>query len=309
MSLFSKLRVSTLRGMPLGAAALLTVLLLAAPLPADARAGGGFSFGSRGTRTFSAPAVTPTAPRYAQPFQQTETPRIGQPAPPRSFGFGGGLLAGLLGAGLLGSMFGGGFFGGIAALVGLMVKLALIGGVIWLVLRLVRGRGAGPILAGGPAGYARTGMGGPLPGAASVPPRGAPPAIEPADYAAFEAALMAVQDAYSREDLGTLARLATPEMVRHLQADLGANEARGLRNDVSQPRLLQGDLSEAWSEGASSFATVAMRFAAIDVMVDRRTGRIASGDPVRPVEATELWTFRRERGDSLWRLSAIQQAG
>lgn len=294
---------------PVKAAALLTVLLLASPVPADARAGGGFSFGSRGARTFSAPAVTPTAPRYAQPFQRTETPRVGQPAASRSFGLGGGLLAGLLGAGLLGSMFGGGFFGGIATLIGFMLKLALLGGVVIVVLRLIRGRAAGPVLAGGATGYARTGPAGPLPGAAIPRPQGPAPTIGPADYAAFEAALVAVQDAYSREDRSALARLATPEMVRHLAADLDANRNRSLRNDVSQPRLLQGDLSEAWSEGQASFATLAMRFAAIDVMVDRASGRIASGDPVRPVEATELWTFRRERGEALWRLSAIQQAG
>lgn len=304
MSLFSKLG-----GGPVKAAALLAVLLLMAPLPAEARAGGGFSFGSRGARTFSPPATTPTAPRYAQPFQRTDTPRVSQPAPPRSFGFGGGLLAGLLGAGLLGSLLGGGFFGGIAALMGLVVKLALVGGAIWLVLRLVRGRTAGPVLAGGPAGYTRAGdRGGPLPGAAA-PLQGPGPAIGPADYAAFEAALIAVQDAFSREDLAALARLATPEMVRHLASDLAANKSQGLRNEVSRPNLLQGDLSETWSEGTTSYATLAMRFAAIDTMVDRTSGRIASGDPTRPVEATELWSFRRERGESSWRLSAIQQAG
>lgn len=304
MSLLSKLR-----GSPAPAAAFLAIVLLAAPLPAQARAGGGFSFGSRGARTFSAPAITQTAPRTAQPFQRTDTPRVSQPAAPRSFGFGGGLLAGLLGAGLLGSMFGGGFFGGIAALMGLAIKFALIGGAIWLVLRLVRGRAAGPVLAGGPTRSARTATGGPLPGGAAKPVGGIAPQIGPTDYAAFEAALTAVQEAYSREDLAAVARLATPEMVRGLSADLDANKARGLRNDVSQPRLLQGDLSEAWSEGSVNYATLAMRFAAIDVMVDRASGRIASGDPVRPVEATELWTFRREPGTSPWRLSAIQQAG
>ena len=176
MSLFSKLR-----GRPAKAAALLVVVLLAAPLPAEARAGGGFSFGSRGARTFSAPAFTPTAPRYTQPFQRTDTPRLGQPAPPRSFGFGGGLLAGLLGAGLLGSLFGGGFFGGIAALIGLMIKFALIGGVIWLVLRLFRGRTPGPVLAGGATGYARGAGAGTLPGGAAGRAGAAAPVIGPAE--------------------------------------------------------------------------------------------------------------------------------
>ena len=33
---------------------------------------------------------------------------------------------------------------------------------------------------------------------------------------------------------------------------------------------------------------------------------LAADYPERPIEATELWTFRRDRGGS-WKLSAIQQ--
>ena len=91
------------------AAILLVALVLLAPLgtsAADARVGGGFSFGSRGTRTFSMPPPTSTAPRPAFPMQRTETPSFGSPEPsfaPRPrFGFGSGLAAGLLGAGLFG---------------------------------------------------------------------------------------------------------------------------------------------------------------------------------------------------------------
>ena len=50
-----------------------------------------------------------------------------------------------------------------------------------------------------------------------------------------------------------------------------------------------------------------MRFSARDWTEERATGRVVEGDPNRPVEATEVWTFRRERGGP-WRLSAIQQA-
>ena len=54
------------------------------------------------------------------------------------------------------------------------------------------------------------------------------------------------------------------------------------------------------------YATVAMRFAMNDVTVDKATGRVISGDANSPIEATELWTFRRDRG-AAWKLSAIQQ--
>lgn len=291
------------------AAALAILVLLAAPLaagPADARAGGGFSFGSRGGRTFSPPAFTPTAPRYAEPFQRTETPSLANAQPRRFGGFGGGLMAGLLGAGLFGLFTGGGFFGGIAALFGLLFKLALFGGLIWLVLRLVRGRSR-PVLAGGPTTFTGPAQG--LPGGVGrSPPRGPAAPLAPGDYQAFERALIDVQSAFSREDAAALSRLATPEMVRGLMADLAANRGRGVRNDVSGVRLLQGDLSEAWQEGATTYATVAMRFGAVDVMVDRASGRVVSGQPGQPVEATELWTFRRDGGGP-WIVAAIQQAG
>ena len=50
-----------------------------------------------------------------------------------------------------------------------------------------------------------------------------------------------------------------------------------------------------------------MRFGMRDWTTDRATGRVVEGDPDRPTEATELWTFVRPRGGE-WQLSAIQQA-
>src|ERR1700722_16268472 len=93
--------------------AIAVTLALALPLisaisPADARVGGGFSSGSRGARTFSAPPSTSTAPGAAQPFNRTITqpgsPGLGAPAAGGGFfnspgrGLLGGLAAGFLGA-------------------------------------------------------------------------------------------------------------------------------------------------------------------------------------------------------------------
>ena len=108
---------------------------------ATAKMGGG---GSRGSRTFSAPAATPTAPKAAAPIERTMTQpqrpgTVGQTAgaqtaPARGgmfSGFGGGLMAGFLGAGLLGMLFGGGLFGGltgggIASFLGLLLQVGLV---------------------------------------------------------------------------------------------------------------------------------------------------------------------------------------
>ena len=54
---------------------------------ADARVGGGSSSGSRGSRTFSAPPSTTTAPTTAQPFNRTFT----QPGSPGTSSSSGGL--------------------------------------------------------------------------------------------------------------------------------------------------------------------------------------------------------------------------
>src|SRR6266567_6129829 len=87
--------------------ALAVALSLALPVAlaissADARVGGGFSSGSRGSRTFSAPPSTTTAPGSTSQFNRTFTqPGAGMnsaaSAPARGglFGRGGGFLGGL----------------------------------------------------------------------------------------------------------------------------------------------------------------------------------------------------------------------
>src|SRR3954471_17313244 len=55
--------------------ALAVAALALAPSLADARAGSGSSFGSRGSRTYSAPPATNTAPYTASPMERSMTPR------------------------------------------------------------------------------------------------------------------------------------------------------------------------------------------------------------------------------------------
>jgi predicted lipid-binding transport protein (Tim44 family) len=73
---------------------------------------------------------------------------------------------------------------------------------------------------------------------------------------------------------------------------------------ISDVKLLQGDLAEAWREGDTDYATVAMRFSLNDETLDRDSGRVLQGGPD---EATEIWTFMRTRGGH-WLVSAIQQS-
>ncbi len=298
------------------AVALARALPLATAIsPADARIGGGFSSGSRGARSFSLPPSTSTAPGTASPFSRS----FSQPGMP---GYGantgglfnrpgrgllGGLAAGFLGAGLFSLLFGGGLFGGLggmSSLLGLILQI----GLIVLVVRFAMSwwqRRNGPAYAGtGTGGY-----GGPSSfGAGSGFGMGsgsAPLEIVGSDYEAFERLLTETQEAWSNEDIARLHTLATPEMVSYFTRDLEANRARNVVNKVSGTKLLQGDLAEAWREGETDFASVAMRFSLVDKTTERTTGRLVSGSDT-PIEATEVWTFARRRGAD-WELSAIQQ--
>ena len=97
------------------------------------------------------------------------------------------------------------------------------------------------------------------------------------DYDDFERLLGEVQAAYSDEDLNVLRAKVTPEMLSYFSEQLSENASRGLVNKVTDVRLEQGDLAEAWSEGSVDYATVAMRFSLNDRMVDRATGRNIEG--------------------------------
>ncbi len=300
--------------------ALPTVLAISA---ADARAGGGFSSGSRGSRTFAAPPSTSTAPGTAQPLNRTFTQpgnsSVGSSGGglfnrPGGFfsrpgGLLGGLAAGFLGAGLFGMLFGGGLFSGIgrfSSILGLILQIALIVLVVRLAMSWWQRRQrsepayAGAGISPGTGSTFGSGMGF---GTGS----GSPPIeILPADYEAFERLLGEIQAAWSNEDVGRLRMLASPEMVSYFERDLEQNRARNRINKVSGTKLLQGDLAEAWREGDSDFASVAMRFSLIDKTLDRSTGQIVEGSE-QPTEITEVWTFLRPRGGN-WELSAIQQA-
>ncbi|HLX18057.1 MAG TPA: Tim44-like domain-containing protein [Bradyrhizobium sp.] len=300
--------------------ALAIALSLALPLvavtsSADARIGGGASSGSRGSRTFSAPPSTSTAPNTAQPFNRTITQ-------PSSTGLGasggffnrpgmgmlGGLAAGFLGAGLLGMLFGGGLFGGIggfSSILGLLLQIGLIVFAVRLLMSWWQRRhetaaayaGGGSGAGAAPSFLSAAGFG--------LGSGGAPLEILPADYEAFERLLGETQAAWSDEDIPRLHTLATPEMVSYFTRDLDQNRARNVVNKVFGTRLLQGDLAEAWREGNTDYASVAMRYSLVDKTMDRTTGRMVEGSD-QPMEVTEVWTFMRPRGGT-WELSGIQQ--
>ena len=238
--------------------------------------------------------------------------------------FGGGLLGGLaagfIGAGLFGMLFGHGFMGGLggfASILGLLVQI----GLVVIVARLAfnwwqrRNQPAYAVPNGQANAQSRPTMremfsnggagGATPPGGGSSEPSDAI-GIVPADYDTFEHLLSEMQAAYSNEDIAGLRRVATPEMVSYFSEDLAENASRGVVNKVTDVKLLQGDLSEAWREGNAEYASVAMRISLVDQTIERASGRVVEGDAT-PQEVVEIWTFMRSRGGN-WVLSAIQQS-
>ena len=227
----------------------------------------------------------------------------------------GGLALGFLGAGLFGMLTGGGFLSGLAgfaSILGLLLQVALIAGVGFLLFRWWQRRSQPQAaLAGMPRDMmdqqprsALGGFGG-LGGGAAAAPVSEPLEIKPDDFDSFERLLGEVQTAYGREDLAALRAHLTPEMLSYYAEELSENASRGVVNQISDVKLLQGDLSESWREGDKEYASVAMRYSLIDRYVDRATGRTSDGNDA-PQEATEVWTFTRAQGGS-WLVSAIQQ--
>jgi len=253
-----------------------------------------------------------------------------------------GMAGGLVGAGI-GSM----LFGHSPALaaasdaapganiLGLLIQVALIGGLIWLAFKLFRGRapaGPNPYAAQSRApldSYGAPSRSSDNPYAAPrtaveprfepqatlspVPPVAAPPRVqrefEPteADQNDFTNILLGVQQSWSAADPAALRAWATPEMVTFLAQDLGRNTADGLVNRVEQISLREGDVVESWREETAQYVTARLVFDCLDYMVRTDTGTLVSGSRTSPVTHAELWTFVRPTSGGSWLLSAIQQ--
>jgi predicted lipid-binding transport protein (Tim44 family) len=246
-------------------------------------------------------------------------------------GFLGGLVAGGLIGGLLsgghhwgGGWGGSGWGGGGGGLLTIIIQLVVLFFIVNLVLRIFRRRSgyadpafagpgpgpqASPFMGGAPSfgggGGPQRGYGGGYGGTAVPPSAGWDIPISAQDQQTFERLLMEVQDAYAHEDYARLRERCTPEVMGYLAEELSDNATHGRKNDVTGTRLLQADVGEAWREGDTEYATASMRFESIDIMRDRNTGAVLSGDPNTPTQAVEVWTFARHTGGD-WKLSAIQ---
>jgi predicted lipid-binding transport protein (Tim44 family) len=205
------------------------VFVLVAADVADARVGGGSSFGSRGSKTYTAPPATNAAPNTA-PIDRSMTqkgaptnvqaakPGASTAAQPSRFGGWRGLLMGGLFAAALASIFG---VGALASVLGFLLQFALIAGILYLAVAFIRARtqpalarAAGPVPRRQGDILSRRALGstgGPVAPAAA-------PIIVRDDLDTFERLLGDIQTAFSRGDTEKLAALTprrcSPTSVR-----------------------------------------------------------------------------------------------
>ena len=282
-----------------------------------ARAGAGSSStGSRGSRSYSAPArPEPGAPRPATPSPVSPAPMARRPSP-----FGG--FMGAIGGFMLGGLLGGLLFGGLGHGMGIgLLDILLIGGGLLLLIAFMRRRSASPepAYAGAPSGGSSSG--GPMYAAAVETPaavsdlergvghiRQMDGGFDPNSFGATARSMfLAVQDAVNRRVLGGIRDSLTPEMITALQAQCdGLRQARR-SNRMARIDVRRAEVSEAWQESGQDFVTVCLAGEMLDWVVDDATGAVVDGSDTKPQPFEEYWTFVRPVGPSRFKLTAIQQ--
>ena len=312
-----------------------TLILLAAviylffgvlELDAFARAGGGRSFGSRGSRP-SAPSRSYSSP---SPTQPPSTPRQ-QPgagfSSPRPFGgflggLGGMLLGGFIGSllfrglGMAGAADTGGGIGFVEILI-----FALLAYGIYRFIKAKRERAAyatQTYYASEPQTYREE--------ISNVPPisgqvsrdsevnrgvdyiRQMDPSFNEDKFKDNVTDLcFMVQAAWANRDLSPANGLVTTEAHSTLKEMIDDLKAQKRINHLENIAMRNVEMIEAWQESGNDFITVKFHANLLDYTIDEATGQVISGSKFDPVKFEEYWTFTRPVGNNPWKLSAIQQ--
>lgn len=300
--------------------------LLAATMPDEAwgRAGGSISSGSRGSRTYSSPSRSYSAPP-SSPSPSTQPLTQPQPLSSPAGGFwrsmAGGLAGGLLGGMLFRSLgFGGGYGGGFG-----MFDLLLLAGIGYLIFWIVRrSRMVEEAPATGyysqmpAASYGSTG-----PSTAALEPPSSPGDLERGlvhirqmdprfDEAAFQEScsdsFFRIQAAWMHRDLEKLRPLLTEEMQEVFRKQVEELRSKRQINKLENIAVRSIEVTEAWQEQGLDYITVRYLANLLDYTVDEVSGKILSGNDSEPVKFEEFWTWVRPVGPNPWRLAAINQA-
>lgn len=290
-----------------------------------ARVGGGRSFGSRGSRSYSQPSRSYQQPSPSrQQYNPGQTPY--QPSQPtrQPGGFlrslGGGLLGGFLGGMLFRSLgFGSGGMGGGG--IGLF-EIILICGIGYLIYRMIKKRRqeSYAMQAPPPTDYHMDTYSYAQPEAAPYPAGEADLSTGLAHIRQMDASFdesrfqdmamdtfFRIQGAWMNRDLSPVTDYLSDEMRRILQDDVDRLLRERKINRLENIAVRTTDLVEAWQESGQDFITVRFYANLLDYTTDE-TGALVEGNRTEPVKFEEYWTFTRPVGAGSWKLSAISQA-
>lgn len=295
-------------------------------LDALARAGGGRSSGSRGSKSFSSPSRSYSQPA---PSQQRATPVPPQPAPQPGGGFlrslGGGIIGGLIGGMLFRSLGFGGVGGGLGGSGIGIFEIILIGGIGFLIFRLVRRNREDRMY------YQESSSSSGSPTTGTVPQGGLDdrsfgPAADSVDEGLAHIRQMdhsfdisrfndmamdiffRIQGAWMNRDLSSVTGLLTEEMGGIFQEDIDKYLLEKKVNRLENIAIRQVEPVDIWQESGKDFVTVRFYANLLDYTTDETTGAVTAGSKTEPVKFEEYWTFTRPVGNNPWRLSAIAQA-
>ncbi len=295
---------------------------------AEARAGGGRSMGSRGSRSYSRPVAPSAAP---SPYQATpQQARPVNPSPymqpqPAGGGFlrsmAGGLVGGMLGGMLFRSLgFGGaGGYGGGG--IGLF-DILLLAGIGYMIYRFVKSRrqaveqgahgGTASPYSPQPYSYDAT----PQPAYTSQDDRAQGLAhIRQMDASFSEERFcdqvmdifFTIQGAWMNRDLAPVGGLLTDDIRRVFQEDIDRLLRERRINRLENIAVRNVEIVEAWQESGQDFITTLIYANLLDYTTDDATDQVVSGSKTDPVKFEEYWTFTRPVGSGQWRLAAIDQ--
>lgn len=113
-----------------------------------------------------------------------------------------------------------------------------------------------------------------------------------------------IVDAFARGDLATLRPLLADQVYRNFQAAIDQREAAGERLETEIMAEPAAEFVDAAVQGR--VARVTLRFVSRQINVTRDAqGRVVAGDPTRPEEVVDLWTFERDvrSSDPNWLLA------
>jgi predicted lipid-binding transport protein (Tim44 family) len=298
-----------------------------------ARAGGGRSGGSRGSRTYSAPRTQ--SPGVSQSQRSTPAPSPGlmgnqaRPSTGSPFlrglagGIAGGFLGSMLFSGLGHGAMGGGGWGGGGGIGGSglgFLEIILIGVLIFIIFRFIRNR--------------KQEAPGQTMNTLYTPPPDQPETFYPNnqspdqdvetgishiqsmdqnfDPMAFkdwvQDLFFKIQAAWGNQDLGPVSSFLTDQMRGIFSQDLEEQKAGNRVNRLENIAVRSVDITEAWQEEGKDFITILFYANLLDYTMDKTSGAVISGSKTDPVKFKEYWTFMRPVGGrGTWQLSAIQQ--